>query len=88
MSEHKPGSYMSGRLAIIISIDAGAWHLSVSRADGLPSYNEMKQVRYQFLPDNIYMAEIFPPKDEFVNLHPFVRHLWQIDIDKSNYPQK
>lgn len=88
MSEHKPGAYQIGRLRIIISIDDGAWHLSVSCANCLPTYNEMKQVRYQFLPDNIYAAEIFPPRDEFVNLHPFVRHLWQIDIDKSNYPKK
>jgi hypothetical protein len=31
------------------------------------------------------MAEIFPPKDEFVNLHENCRHLWQIEIDESNF---
>jgi hypothetical protein len=88
MSLHKPGWYKLGRCKILISIDNEAWHLSISCEDCLPSYKEIKDARYQFLPDDIHMAEIFPPKDEFVNLHPFCRHLWQIEIDESNYPIK
>lgn len=80
-----PGIYSMGRLRIIYTIDEGLHHISISTANALPSYNEMKKVRYMFCPDDIYMAEIFPPTSEFVNLHPFTRHLYQIDIDKSNY---
>jgi hypothetical protein len=84
----KPGIFQLLGLRIIISIDAGLWHLSASCADRMPSYSELKYLHYQMLPDNIYMAEIFPPKDEFVNINPNVRHLWQIEVDKSNYPKK
>ena len=81
----KPGIHQFGRCKVIVTIDNGEWHLSISTAKALPSYKEMKFARYRYCPDKIYMAEIFPPKKEFCNLHPYCRHLWQIDIDKSNY---
>jgi len=83
--EYKTGIFKFGRCDVIITIDGGAWHLSISTREALPSYKELKQARYKFCPDNIYMAEIFPPKDEFVNIHPYVRHLYQININKSNF---
>ena len=70
-----------GRCAVIVTIDEGSWHLSISTKSALPTYTEMKQARYKFLPDEIYMAEIFPPKAEFVNAHEYCRHLWQIPHD-------
>lgn len=75
---YKPGKYKMGRCDIIVSIDDEKWHLSISTPNALPSYKEIKAARYKYCPNNIYMAEIFPPKEEFVNLHPYVRHLWQI----------
>ena len=84
MEPAKPyGNYREGvfrlkRATVIVTIDAGKWHLSISCLANLPSYNEMKAARYKFIPDEFYMAEIFPPKAEFVNLHPYTRHLWQI----------
>lgn len=89
--EPEPGIFKIGRCRIIITKDSdkdfpdGAWHLSISTANTLPSYAEMKAARYKLLPDDIYMAEIFPPSKEFVNYHEYTRHLWQIDINKSNY---
>lgn len=62
----------------IKSIDGGKWHLSMSCKDRLPTYEEMKEIRYKYLPDNCYMAQIFPPSKEFVNLHPFTLHLYEI----------
>ena len=79
------GIFQFGRCKVIVSIDNGEWHLSISTKKALPSYKEMKVARYKYCPDEIYMAEIFPPKQEFVNVHQYTRHLWQIDINKSNY---
>jgi len=70
--------YKMGRCRILVSQDQGLWHLSISTPDAQPSYKEIKEARYRFLPDNITMAQIFPPKDEFVNVHPFCHHLWEI----------
>jgi len=67
-----------GRCNIIVSIDNGMWHLSISTPNALPSYKEMKAARYKYLPNEIYAAEIFPPKEEFINVHPYCRHLYQI----------
>lgn len=73
-----------GRCTIIITrepIDGvPVWHLSISTPNASPSYKEIKQARYHYLPDNLDMAQIFPPKAEFVNLHPFCHHLWEISI--------
>ena len=81
----KEGMFQFGRCRVLVTIDEGAWHLSISTKDALPSYKEMKIARYKYCPDDIYMAEIFPPSSEFVNLHPYTRHLWQIHIKSSNY---
>ena len=78
--EIKAKKYNMGRCTILVSVDNGLYHLSISTPDALPSYNEIKRARYTYLPDEIYMAEIFPPSHEFVNLHPYTRHLWQINI--------
>ena len=78
MSEFKEGIFIMGRCNIIITIDDGKWHLSISTPLASPSYNEIKAARYKLLPDNVTMAQLFPPKDEFVNLHPYCHHLWEI----------
>lgn len=81
----------SGHLTAIVAREGGRWHLSLSHrsnilspANGaplsgrLPTYDELKGARYDLLPDEIYAAEIFPPREEFVNLHPTTRHLWEV----------
>lgn len=68
-----------GDLRIIIGVEDGKWHISLSTASRLPIYAEMKYLRYELLPDDCYMAMIFPPKAEFVNVHEFTLHLWEVD---------
>jgi hypothetical protein len=65
-------------VSCILSKDGGKWHLSMSCPDRLPTYEEMKEIRYKYLPTVAYMAQIFPPLEEFVNVHPFTLHLWQV----------
>lgn len=62
-----------------VTKDGGKWHLSISHKNRLPTYEELKDARYRFCPDVKYMAQIFPPKEEFVNIHPYCLHLWEID---------
>jgi hypothetical protein len=63
---------------VIVSKDKGLWHLSISCPGKLPSYDQVKKARYKYLPDVKYAAQIFPPPEEFVNLHPFVLHVWEL----------
>ncbi|MEA2090951.1 MAG: hypothetical protein U9O83_01135 [Campylobacterota bacterium] len=77
--------YMGGKLyktnkgvIAIVTVDAGMHHISISHRGRLPNYKEIKEARYQLCPNEIKMAQIYPPKEEFVNLHENCLHLWEI----------
>lgn len=83
IKEFKEGTFKMGRCEVIVTIDNGLWHLSISCRKNQPSYNEIKEARYKFVPDEVIMAQIFPSMSEFVNLHPFCHHLWEIGVAGS-----
>lgn len=71
-----------------------SWHLSISHRSNvilsslgapapgrLPVWDEIKNARYTFCPDGIYMAMILPPSSEYVNLHPTTMHLHEVEGD-------
>jgi len=70
--------FKNSNIVIMHSIEDGLNHISMSYKDKLPSYEEMKEARYQICPDIDKMAQIFPNKEEFVNLHPYCLHLWEL----------
>jgi len=86
--EFKTGAFKMGRCNIIITIETGDWHLSISTPSESPTYEEIKKARYKYLPDNLVMAQIFPPKADFVNLHPYCHHLWEIGEYESEQKLK
>ena len=70
------------------------WHLSMSHRSSrivgisgnplpgrLPTWDEIKEARYRFCPDEAYMAIILPPKSEYVNVHPTTMHLHEVEGD-------
>ena len=69
---------VSGPVRTITSRDAGRWHLSVSCEDRYPTWDEIAEARYDLLPDRLEMAMILPPRDHYVNLHPYTFHLWEM----------
>lgn len=78
----KYGIYSTGIFSykgmnILITIDDGFWHLSVSAKYPL-GYQQLKDVRYKFLPNDMHIAQLFPPREEFVNVHECCWHLWEI----------
>ena len=68
---------------VIVSKDNGLWHLSISYPHRLPTYDELKKARYKYLPDVHYATQIFPPESEFVNVHPYVLHLWELGPNET-----
>jgi hypothetical protein len=76
----EPGSqaFTLGACRVIVSRTVAGWHLSISRADRLPSWEEVRDARYALVPDEATMALILPPRDEYVNVHEFCFHLWEI----------
>jgi hypothetical protein len=75
---YRTGMYVYKGMHIFINKEEGTWHLSVSAKFPL-GYQQLKDVRYKFMPDKMTVAQIFPPRDQFVNLQECTWHLWQID---------
>lgn len=68
-------------LAVAVAVEANRWHLSISSPPGKrppPTWEEIRDARYEFLPDDIYACMILPPKKEYVNVHPNTFHLWEV----------
>lgn len=55
------------------------WHLSISHAARYPTWDEIKEARYRWVPDNVTMAMILPPRSQYVNIHPNCFHLHEIE---------
>jgi hypothetical protein len=60
------------------------WHLSISHPDRYPSWDEIADVRYALVPDDVTMALLLPPRGEYVNAHEYCFHLWQIDDRRAD----
>ena len=63
---------------ILITIDDGLWHMYVNCNHPI-GYYELKDVRYQFIADHRHMAQIFPPREDFVNIEENCFHLYELN---------
>jgi len=63
--------------------DSRRWiHVSASHRDRLPSWDELRDVKRVFIGDSCKAIQVLPPEDEYINLHPYVLHLWScVDAD-------
>lgn len=67
----KPG------IVIIASWGAGWEHVSVSRRNRTPSWEEMATIKDIFWEEEECVVQFHPPKSEYVNTHPHCLHLWK-----------
>lgn len=70
------------------------WHLSISHNSLIsgpngetvpgryPSWDEIVEARYEFLPGEIHVAMILPPRAEYINVHNTCFHLHECDVDR------
>lgn len=68
-------AYMMNGCRIIIADEPDGWHLSISRKDRDPTWDEIATARYRLLPDVPEMKMVLPPLDEYVNLALHCFHL-------------
>lgn len=64
---------------VIYNIENGREHVSISNSKRLPRWDEVKYVRYQLMKPDITVAQILPPKENYVNVHENCFHLWEIN---------
>jgi hypothetical protein len=67
-----------GPCRIIVSQQKAGWHLSISRTDKLPTWEEVRDARYALVPDSATMALLLPPRSEYVNVHEYCLQLYEI----------
>ena len=74
--------YQCGKLKVIVSHDdVIGWHLSISHPSRYPMWDEIREARYDLVPDEAYMAIIMPPKSEYVNVCETCFHLFEVPSD-------
>jgi hypothetical protein len=72
-----------GTLTVIISVDDGLFHLSISHkgkydwVTRYPTWDEIVEARYHFCPDGKDMVMHLPPREEYVNIHETTFHLFE-----------
>lgn len=65
--------------------DGERWlHLSVSRKTRLPAWGEFTKVKNLFLGEETLAIQVFAPVSQWVNLHPYVLHLYS-NFDKPGF---
>jgi len=67
-----------GYCQILVGRSKYGWHLSISHPYRLPEWDECKFARYNLVPDEANMALLMPPKAEYINVHGFCLHLWEV----------
>lgn len=78
-----------GHLSVLVSREPEGWHMSIShRTNGAkpkpgryPTWDEIADARYKFVPDEVTMALLLPPRGEYVNVHATTFHMHQVEGD-------
>ena len=66
------------RVKVIASDGLGWEHVSVSRDDRPPLWDEMCQIKDMFWDAEDCVVQFHPPHSEYVNNHPNCLHLWRM----------
>ena len=59
------------------------WHISVSHAKRNPTWEEIHDLRYRLIPDDAMMVMFLPPKWQYVDLHRYCFHLFEISEEEA-----
>lgn len=80
------GNYFNIRgCTINVTIDDnGLFYMLISKKGQFPTHTDVAHARYKYLPDDIYMIEIFPPMLEYVKFQKNTISLWEIKKGKND----
>lgn len=69
-----------GQKVKVIASDGFGWeHVSVSRNDRTPTWDEMCQIKDMFWDKSDCVVQYHPPESSYVNIHSHCLHLWRTD---------
>lgn len=67
----------TGTIMVICSDKDGWEHVSLSRKDRCPTWDEVCWVKSKFWDDEDAVIQVHPPQSEWINNHPYCLHLWR-----------
>lgn len=67
----------TGAFRVVASFGLGWDHVSVSRSDRCPTWDEMCQIKRRFFRDDETVMQLHVPPHENINMHPYCLHLWR-----------
>lgn len=71
-------SCVDGAPMRIIASNGGGWdHISVSRRNRCPNWQEMEQVKRAFFKTTETAMQLHVPPSDHRNVHPYCLHLWR-----------
>lgn len=53
-------------------------HISISHPDRYPTWEEIKDARYNMMGAGVMVAQLLPPLTDYINIHPNCFHLYEI----------
>lgn len=63
--------------SVALESDGYFWlHVSVSRRSRLPTWEDLRFVKDIFIGPGAKAIQVLPSENEYVNINPFVLHLW------------
>lgn len=57
------------------------WHLSIAHHKRYPTWDEIRDARYELIPDDVMVAMFLPPRTEYVNVHAYCFHLFEVEAE-------
>lgn len=70
--------FVNGKSLLVIASNGGGWeHVSVSKRNRTPTWDEMCMVKDMFFGAEETVVQYHPPKSDYVNQHPYCLHLWR-----------
>jgi hypothetical protein len=75
-------------MRVIASADEGWDHVSVSRANRCPNWQEMEHVKRLFFKDDETAMQLHVPPSDHISVHPNCLHLWRCQSQPIPMPPK
>ena len=76
----------TGAVRILFSDGEGWDHVSVSRTDRCPTWDEMCAVKERFFDPEDVVVQLHPARSKYVNVHNYCLHLWRLQDGEFPLP--
>jgi len=78
-----------GVVAVVICSEGMGWdHVSASLPDRCLTWDEMCRIKDLFWREDECVMQLHPPKNDYVNRHPYCLHLWRPQKQEIPLPPK